>query len=378
MELAFSEGKDFGVRIPDSAELLWADGGRWSHAPKAALGRDDTSAYARLGVGDSACVCRGELTVLAFVAPPLTRPLTNPLTRVPWLLGLILGALGALFGYFLKHVPQRAADFVPKGISPVAIRLVNPPKERRAEAQKKLERIREKAPAQTKAEKKAKEKLDRALPKAAARTQEAQALQALQKLVAKPSAGDVLASARVSGPRPKGPDMGLGALLGKGGPGPAAPVLGLGGTGTGVVGAGLLKGKGGGAVGALGMAGIGRGAVGGTVVGATSRSIGVGGGGKGSVDREAVAKVVNAHFQEVRACYERALLKNPGLAGKLTLEWTVSTEGAVVTAKTKSSTLGDAAVEGCILGRLKSWQFPRAKGGVVIVTYPFLFNSVGY
>jgi len=47
-------------------------------------------------------------------------------------------------------------------------------------------------------------------------------------------------------------------------------------------------------------------------------------------------------------------------------------------AKTKSSTLNNASVESCILSSLKGWAFPAPKGGVVIISYPFIFNSVGY
>lgn len=62
----------------------------------------------------------------------------------------------------------------------------------------------------------------------------------------------------------------------------------------------------------------------------------------------------------------------------MVLEWTIGAAGRVVAAKTKSSTLSNAAVEACILSSLKTWTFPSPKGGVVIITYPFLFNSVGY
>jgi hypothetical protein len=157
----------------------------------------------------------------------------------------------------------------------------------------------------------------------------------------------------------------------------AAPTtsVGLGlGSGGGRGGSELLRGAGGVGVGALGARGIGRGSVGGTVAGASARAIGV----QGSIDRDAVAKAVNSHLQEVRACYERALLKAPGLAGKVVLEWTLSTSGSVVSARTKSSTLQSPEVEACILRQLSQWDFPRAAGGVVIVSYPFLFNSVGY
>ena len=39
--------------------------------------------------------------------------------------------------------------------------------------------------------------------------------------------------------------------------------------------------------------------------------------------------------------------------------------------------LQGAGVEGCIMARLKSWDFPAARGGKVIVSYPFVFNAVG-
>jgi outer membrane biosynthesis protein TonB len=120
---------------------------------------------------------------------------------------------------------------------------------------------------------------------------------------------------------------------------------------------------------------VGKGKVGGTVTRATARSVSAA---QGSIDREAVAKVINSHLQEVHACYERALLKDPGLAGKVVLEWTIGGGGRVTAAKTKSSTLRNSAVESCILSNLKTWTFPAPKGGVVIITYPFLFNSVGY
>ena len=66
------------------------------------------------------------------------------------------------------------------------------------------------------------------------------------------------------------------------------------------------------------------------------------------------------------------------LAGKVVLEWSIGLNGRVASAKTKSSTLRNASVEACILSNLKGWQFPTPNGGLVIITYPFLFNSVGY
>jgi outer membrane biosynthesis protein TonB len=132
-----------------------------------------------------------------------------------------------------------------------------------------------------------------------------------------------------------------------------------------------LRGKG---IGALGAGNIGKGSVSGTVSHATSHNIGA----QGTIDKEAVAKVINSHLHEVSACYERALLKTPGLAGKIVLEWGISIAGAVTSARTKSSTMKSADVESCILNALKLWKFPPAKGAGVVISYPFMFNSVGF
>jgi Ca-activated chloride channel family protein len=132
-------------------------------------------------------------------------------------------------------------------------------------------------------------------------------------------------------------------------------------------GAVLLRGKGGGDVGKT--------RIGGVVTRVTARNISAS---QGTIDREQVARVFNSHAQQVQACYERALLKQPSLAGKLVIEFTLSPKGKVAAAKVKHSTLLNAALEACVLGVLKTWTFPPHNGSTVVVTYPFLFNPVEY
>jgi FHA domain len=157
-----------------------------------------------------------------------------------------------------------------------------------------------------------------------------------------------------------------------------APLPGLGGTGSGggigpiTKGAELLRG--GGVGGLLGSSTAGRGSVQGVPVAMPTRATQV----KGSIDRDAVAKVINEHLNDVRGCYERALMRDPNLgAGKVLLEWTISPTGAVGEVKTKLSTLKSADATRCMADVVKQMQFPKPAGGDVIVSYPFLFNSVG-
>ena len=387
--LARSAQRDYQIFVPPGAvvETRRADGNFYPLAVSE-LKVGPHGPCVTLANGSAVRLSEGEMSLVAYVQPPLKRPFANPLAGTPWLALLMLAVFSGGAGAFLYYAPHEgeAADFQTRGLPPVAVRLIAPQPKKKEEARKKLEELAAKAPkakeaAKLKASKPAPRPKERVVASAPLIT-ESPALKALAKLqAAGPAMNDILASVdkRGNGPGSKsGKDYKLSGLIGK------APIasaglgsFGLGGGGGGGIGtrgAELLRGKGGGGIGALGAGGIGKGTVGGTVSRANARSLGV----QGSIDREAVAKTVNAHLQEVRACYERALLREPGLAGKVVLEWNISTAGKVVSAKTKTSTLSNASVEGCILQNLKGWTFPPAKGGVVIVSYPFLFNSVGY
>lgn len=94
--------------------------------------------------------------------------------------------------------------------------------------------------------------------------------------------------------------------------------------------------------------------------------------------REEVGEVIHKHMSEIRYCYESAILRQPHIEGKLNLAFTVEGSGAVKTVEIRSSTLADPGLDDCILRRLRSWQFPKPRGGVdVAVTYPFIFKSLG-
>lgn len=100
---------------------------------------------------------------------------------------------------------------------------------------------------------------------------------------------------------------------------------------------------------------------------------------QGQIDRDALARVINEHVDEMRGCYERALMKDPTLGGgKVTLEWTIGPGGEVMDIGTKTSSLRSSEVVTCLLGVVRPLRFPKPEGGVVIVSYPILFNSVGY
>ena len=402
--IAHSVGsRGYRLFIPPHARLeRWKSDGRFYPPAPSEVETDGVRNFIHLSDGMAVRLSEGQMSLLAYVAPRPERPFVNPLRGLPWLFLTMLALLSSGLIYWLVYGPKapEMADFVPRNIPPVALRLITPVKPRPVkEIPKKLEELKpEPKPEPVKEAKVAETKpvvthrRTHRQPRevkpdpapAPPPPPENKALQALAKLsAAGPATGHILAAVDKLGSGPgskntKNNNYKLSGLIGKS---PIANAglgtFGLGGGGKGgggMLGREILRGKGGGGIGALGAGSVGRGSVAGTVSRASARTISA----QGSVDREAVARTVNSHLQEVRACYERALLKEPGLAGKVVLEWTISQSGDVASAKTKTSTLHNSAVESCILQGLKSWRFPPAKGGLVIVSYPFLFNSVGY
>lgn len=93
--------------------------------------------------------------------------------------------------------------------------------------------------------------------------------------------------------------------------------------------------------------------------------------------REEVAKVIHSHMNDIRYCYETGILKDPSLAGKALIDFKINPEGIVPNAKTAEMTLSDRGVASCLITKLRTWKFPKPRGGVhVAVSYPFVFKSL--
>lgn len=94
--------------------------------------------------------------------------------------------------------------------------------------------------------------------------------------------------------------------------------------------------------------------------------------------KEEVGEVIHSHLSEIRYCYEAAMLRTSAIEGKLQVAFVIGASGRVNRAEPKSSTLSDIRLGECVISKLRTWQFPRTKGGVdVAVNYPFLFKTLG-
>ena len=87
-----------------------------------------------------------------------------------------------------------------------------------------------------------------------------------------------------------------------------------------------------------------------------------------------IDQVVKQHLSQYRYCYQRELQKDHTLGGKVTLKWIIASDGTVSSASVKRTTVGNSAVTSCMLNVARRMQFPSPKGGIVIVSYPFLFS----
>lgn len=98
----------------------------------------------------------------------------------------------------------------------------------------------------------------------------------------------------------------------------------------------------------------------------------------GGLEKSVISGVIKAAEPQIRFCYERELQELPGLGGKLSVAWTIGPSGSVVSAEVKESTVQNAALEACVLARVRRMQFPPpVGGGVVNVTFPWIFKHAG-
>ena len=99
---------------------------------------------------------------------------------------------------------------------------------------------------------------------------------------------------------------------------------------------------------------------------------------KGALDPDIVRRVVRAHINELRYCYNRGLVGDPRLAGRVVVDFQILATGMVGESNLASTTLSDRTVGECVVAATKRWQFPRPSREVAVdVTYPFEFAPSG-
>jgi hypothetical protein len=97
----------------------------------------------------------------------------------------------------------------------------------------------------------------------------------------------------------------------------------------------------------------------------------------GSRDLTEIANLVKARRDPVRACYERALKRHPGLKGKMVIHFELDPEGKVTKAELNQqrSKITVKEVVDCAIKVINEIKFPASEKGMVTeVNYPYDLN----
>jgi hypothetical protein len=95
----------------------------------------------------------------------------------------------------------------------------------------------------------------------------------------------------------------------------------------------------------------------------------------GALDRDIIRRIVRAHINEVRHCYNEGLVGNPNLKGRVSVMFAIGPTGKVKTSAIQESSLKDRDVANCVAKAVRRWKFPRPdNAGSVMVTYPFVLS----
>ncbi len=98
----------------------------------------------------------------------------------------------------------------------------------------------------------------------------------------------------------------------------------------------------------------------------------------GALDKDIIRRIVRAHINEVRYCYNQALARDPNAKGRVAIQFTIGGTGKVPSAVVQDTTMKDAAVGNCIAQATRRWTFPKpTDGNSVIVLYPFVLEPGG-
>lgn len=94
-------------------------------------------------------------------------------------------------------------------------------------------------------------------------------------------------------------------------------------------------------------------------------------------DRADIRETVSEKSSAIQYCYEKQLLEEPSLEGRVVATWTIGLDGTVERASIAESTLEDERVESCVRRVVERMEFAEPDGGRCEINYPFEFSGPG-
>jgi hypothetical protein len=95
---------------------------------------------------------------------------------------------------------------------------------------------------------------------------------------------------------------------------------------------------------------------------------------------EDIQKIVRAHFDTFRACYEQGLARQETLSGRVKTRFVIGLDGTVKSVTLDCTTMPDDVAVECIEKGFAGLRFPEPTGGGpdaggITVVYPLQFNA---
>jgi hypothetical protein len=98
--------------------------------------------------------------------------------------------------------------------------------------------------------------------------------------------------------------------------------------------------------------------------------------GVGEFDQRVVVRMIQTRRAQITACYERAILNEPALRGRIEVAMVIEESGSVSRVRTVENGLGSDTVARCIENRIRAFRFsPGPTGGSVEFRFPFVFEQ---
>ncbi len=91
---------------------------------------------------------------------------------------------------------------------------------------------------------------------------------------------------------------------------------------------------------------------------------------------ESIWNVVSARQGTIRYIYEKYLKRNPNLRGKITIEFTIASNGFVTDARVIETTIDNPEFERELLALVKRLKFEPIPSGSVTTVFPFVFSKI--
>ena len=94
----------------------------------------------------------------------------------------------------------------------------------------------------------------------------------------------------------------------------------------------------------------------------------------GNIDRGALERLITSRSGELRDCYEVALARKPGIAGKVVISLSILKTGRASNVAVDDSSINDSGFRRCLIRKVNAWSYPQPSKKTGMILLPFVFS----